>query len=70
MITGIGDIEVAARIEGQSRGEIELSRCGRACISGESWSTASYGNKGACGEIKLTDAVVVAISDVEIIGGV
>ena len=44
VIAGIGDVEVAGSVEGEGGGEIELGRYGGACVAGEAWSAAGYGD--------------------------
>ena len=70
MVAGVGEIEVAAGIERQGRGEVELGGGGECVVAGEAGDGAGDGGNDAGGEVELADAVVVGVGDVEVVGGV
>ena len=71
VVAGVGEVEVACGVEGESGGKVELSGGCESVVAGEARSTGSC-NRGddARGEVEFADAVIVGVGEVEVAGGV
>ncbi len=66
----VGYVEIVGGIDGDGCGEVEVGGGGGIVVAVEAWGGSCDGGDDAGGEVEFTDAVVVGVSNVEVVCGV